>query len=478
LISFGRTKIFTDETVITDDNVVSVLTDAYMWHTKNSGEIETLYNYYKGNQPILYREKEIRPEICNKIVENRANEVISFKTGYLCGEPLQYISRGITDEVTNGIGKLNDMMLLCGKPARDKEIAEWMYIAGQAYRMTLPYKETILRDIIPRLLNRQVPFTEDESPFEVYTLDPRYTFVVYSSALGERPLMGVKYITRKDQRIIYSVYTEDRYYEIEADNIIKIEKNPVGRIPIIEYPLNTARLGAFEIVLPILDAINTVQSNRLDGIEQFIQSLIVLTNAEIEEEKAKLLREAGLITLKSFGENKPDIKIIAEQLDQQQTQTLVDYMYQTVLNIVGMPNRNGGSSTSDTGAATIVRDGWAAAEARAKDDETMFKEAERQFLKIVLSIMRDTVGTPLKLSDIDVKFTRRNYENIQTKAQVLDTMLKNPKIDPMLAFTHCGMFSDPQDAAKTSAEYYEKAKAEQVQIQPLAEPKKAVDAVD
>ena len=65
--------------------------------------------------------------------------------------------------------------------------------------------------------------------------------------------------------------------------------------------------------------------------------------------------EAGLITLKSYGDNKPDLRIIAEQLDQQQTQTLVDYMYQTVLNIVGMPNRNGGFSTSDTGSAVIMR---------------------------------------------------------------------------------------------------------------------------
>src|SRR5574344_878638 len=112
---FGREKIFTDETVITANNVVQVLRDAFAIHTKNESEIDRLYNYYKGNQPILYRVKIIRPEICNKIVENRANEIVAFKTGYLCGEPLQFISRGRTNNVSDDISKLNDMMLISGK---------------------------------------------------------------------------------------------------------------------------------------------------------------------------------------------------------------------------------------------------------------------------------------------------------------------------------------------------------------------------
>jgi SPP1 family phage portal protein len=476
---FGRTKILSDEITITSGNVVKVLSDALNTHRKNRAEIDYLYRYYKGEQPILRRVKEIRPEICNRTVENRANEIISFKTGYLCGEPLQYVSRGSTDDVSDGISRLNDMMLLCGKAAKDKELAEWMYICGTGYRMITPNSPYINSDIVPKLQNRRTDFMEDEAPFDLYTLDPRNAFVVYHSGLGEKPLMGVKYVVRQDEKTVYSVYTPTQYFELVSDNLIsgfrleKTENRMLNAIPIVEYPLNNARQGAFEVVLPLLDAINTVQSNRLDGIEQFIQSLIVLTNAEIEEDKAKLLREAGLITLKSFGENKADLKIIAEQLDQQQTQTLIDYMHQTILDIVGMPNRNGGSSTSDTGAAVFQRDGHSSAESRAKADELMFKESERQVLKIVLAIIRSTVGTVLKLSDVETKFTRRNYENGLSKSQILTSMLANDKIAPALAFSHCGMFSDPEDAAKMSAEHYEKVKAGQV-AQSATDPPKDV----
>ena len=154
-------------------------------------------------------------------------------------------------------------------------------------------------------------------------------------------------------------------------------------------------------------------------------------------------------------------------------------MYQTVLNIVGMPNRNGGTSTSDTGSAVVMRDGHSSAESRFKSDELMVKESERKFLKMILKMLRATVGTPLKLSDIETKFTKtKPYENGLAKSQILTTMLANDKIAPALAFAQCGLFSDPEDAAKMSAEHYEKVKKEGVVGEsarvPLPEVQKAI----
>jgi len=61
----------------------------------------------------------------------------------------------------------------------------------------------------------------------------------------------------------------------------------------------------------------------------------------------------------------------------------------------------------------------------------------------------------LKVCNIEIRFTRRNYENILQKAQVLDLMLKNTKIHPRLAFEHCGLFVDSGLAYTLSAEYAE-----------------------
>lgn len=75
----------------------------------------------------------------------------------------------------------------------------------------------------------------------------------------------------------------------------------------------------------------------------------------------------------------------------------------------------------------------------------------------------------LYLKDIEMKFTRRNYENIQSKSQVLISMLKEPKIHPQLAFQHSGLFSDSESAYTMSMEYYE-AEQQKVAQQQTTDP--------
>lgn len=150
----GRRVIKTSVTEITRDNVLDVLGKALITHDMNRSEIDYLWRYYRGDQPILRRKKEIRPEICNKIVENRANEIVSFKVGYLCGEPIQYVSRSGGEEIVKAIGTLNEFMFAEDKAMQDQEIVEWQMICGTAFRLVLPDKTG----------------EEDEAPFEMYTL--------------------------------------------------------------------------------------------------------------------------------------------------------------------------------------------------------------------------------------------------------------------------------------------------------------------
>jgi SPP1 family phage portal protein len=436
----GRRMIKTDESEVTIDNVVTILRKALPFHWKNRSEINYLWHYYKGRQPILNRVKLVRPEIANKIVENRADEIVSFKSGYLMGEPLQYVTRGNAESIADAINQLNEYVFAEEKPAKDKELADWFHICGTSFRMVLPDEDG----------------EEDDSPFEIYTLDPRNTFVVYHNGLGNKPVLGVKYVIDEKGVITYSCYSKYEYFEIVESKVVKCEPHILGDIPIIEYPLNLARIGAFELVVPLLDAINLTDSNRIDGVEQFIQALLLFHNVDISSDDYKKLREEGAIKFKDIDPQlKAEVAYLTNSLNQGETQTLVDHMYQTVLTICGMPNRNGGSSTSDTGSAVIMRDGWSDAEARAKNSELMFKKSERRFLKLVLNICRTLVGMDLKVHNIEIRFTRRNYENILQKAQVLDLLLKNGKVHPRLAFEHCGLFVDSDLAYALSAEYVE-----------------------
>ena len=448
---FGRTCIKLDLDVINKSNILEALGKVLAVHDKNASEIEYLWKYYCGDQPILNRTKTVRPEINNKPVVNVANEIVEFKVGYQVGEPVLYVSKSNNADAMENIIKLNEFMFSQEKAEQDQEIVEWQMVAGTAYRMVLTNNDQE---------------DEEDSPFKLYTLDPRDTFVAYSTGLGNEPILaGTRY--KKNGKTEWALYTNTDFYIIRDNKVLKSEPHAYWMIPIFEYPANRARLGAFEIVLPLTDMLNNVAANRMDGLEQMIQAFIKFINCEIDEKQFKALKELGAIKVKSVQGQNADVDVVKTEVNQDQTQTLVNDIYQRILTICGMPNRNGGTSTSDTGNAVIFRDGWETAESRAKSFEHIFKKSEKKMLRMVLRILKELSGITLRVADIDMKFTRRNYENIQSKSQVLTTMLANPKIHPKLAFEHCGMFSDPESAYKESDKYYKEV---QEQIEPQNDP--------
>lgn len=442
----GRSVLYTSAEEIGSDNVVAVLETAVDDNTENIADIEYLYDYYKGDQPVLDREKDFNDHILNKVVENRANEIVSFKTGYFLSAPIQYIDAG-ADEVSKDLKILNTWLDLESKEESDLQLAEWFSVCGTAFRLILPKKERL---------------DEGDAPFEFFTLDPRTTFVVYSSKLGHEPMMGVTFVELEEDKVLYYVYTKDTFYEIKDGKIVTSESHALGRVPIIEYPANKARLGDFEIVLSLLDAINDCQSDRADGLEQFIQSILCMENMQIEAEDESTfmqrLKETGGLFIPKDGK----AYYLSQALNQGDAQTFKDDLYEAVLTICGMPNRNGGSSTSDTGSAVLLRDGWSSAEARAKLTETYFKKSERQFLNFLIFYSNTIGGTNIALGQVDIRFPRRNYTNDSAKVNNLVTMLSNDWIHPQQAYEHSDMFPDPDSAFMEAKKWHDEQEQKRV----------------
>lgn len=130
-------------------------------------------------------------------------------------------------------------------------------------------------------------------------------------------------------------------------------------------------------------------------------------------------------------------------------------MYQEVKEICGIPSQgNANTGDSSNNGAIIMKNGWQNAEARAKETEGMWEESETDFLKIVLKICRDSNALDLKISDIEPKFGRRNYEDQLTKVQSF-VQLVGAGCPPIQAFTISGLVVDPESAALVYEKYQE-----------------------
>lgn len=451
----GRRQIFTGESVITDDNVIDVLEKALPVHRINRAEEMYLYDYMRGIQPILWRTKVYNQEINNKIVINLANQIVNFKSSEFAGEPIQYVSRSSKKSIPGKVSQLNSMMLTEGKQSKDFEMAKKMFCGGVGYRLTIHDQLRSGADLVAK--NNSSDYL-DEAPFEIYIPDPWNTFVVRYNDVSKRVVMGVTYTFKNPPGgdVEYTVYTPNVTYTIgEKDGELTVTnqvKHNFGLISLVEYPCNPERMGAFEVVLDLLDAYNLAASNRADAIDQFIQALMVFDGIDVEEGDITKMKALGAVKLppaqSNMGGGGRRLYYLNEQLDQSQTQTFVNDMYKTILQIVGMPSQgDGNNSDSSNNGAIIMKNGWWHAEARMLETQDMWKASEAEFLKIVLKICAETNAlTGLKVSDIEPKFWRQSYEDLLVKTQSFST-LRSAGMPAIQAFTFSHLSKDPESDA-------------------------------
>ena len=449
---YGRLDIYASFDEITKDNVIEELNSALVYHVRNLLQEDFLYWYTRGVQPILGRTKNTREDILNIVQVNTAAEVVDFKNGYLLQKPCAYTAR--KKGVQTKLRKLNEYLYRSGKADADNKVADWFHRVGKG----VLYVE---------------PSDEESTPFRAYALDPRSAFVTKSLKPGNKPVMGVNFVVA-DEKARFDVFTRDLVFHLSgvttgkmisyekshdflatATTIDSIEPNVLGEIPIIEYQYNSVNTSAFELAIPLLDELSNLASNACDGIEQFIQTLAIAVNCEFPEDTTLTdIRKAGMIALRSIGENKADFKVLTEQLDQTQTKVLMDTIRDEIFCICAMPNRSDGRSYDTTGAAQLASLGWYQADCSARNTEDLFKESNRQFDRIILKILKKKGLLELDENDFELNFPHGETANIQSKAQAFQTLMA-AGLHPELAAEKSGISSDPVKDMKMSEKYLE-----------------------
>lgn len=442
---YGRKIAYTDVDEITEDNVVSVVASCIGVHNLNKQAIKYLHDYKNGDQPIRYRNKLIRDDVNNPIVENHAWEIVRFKNGQTNGEPIQCIATVDDDEIGKSVDRFNDYCRVAHKHARDISSGEWTSATGVGYKAVMRKQGAI--------------------PFAITVPSPMNTFIIYSSRT-EEPMLAVQELKDANKEPYLLCFSDTREFQIknsklldlvnDRGELVKSRLHAFGGIPIVEYPNNQDRVSDIELVIDILDAINNMQSNRMDAVEQFVQSWVKFVNCDIDEDTFNKMKMMGALVVKSNNGtgNKADVDVMTQELNQTEAQVAKDDLWNNALTISAIPNKQGNTG-GDTQGAVELRNGWDFSKQAAKLHDPYVVEAEKRLNNIILTVIRQAKGNKecaFGIMDYDVQISHSPTDNMQVKAQVFQ-MLVGAGIHPLVAIKTCGLWTDAEKVFLISKPY-------------------------
>lgn len=432
--NYGRKIAYTDVERITVANVVKVIGDCIGVFYGNKTAIRYLWRYYKGDQPVLYRTKISNEDIINKIVENHAYEIVQFKVGQTYGEPVQFISRSDDKNINKAVDELNDFMADANKQEKDIKAGEWQSATGTSFKA--------------------VQRKDGDVPFRIVAPSPMNTFVIYNRST-EEPILSVQELKDEGGQCYKMAFSDNMSFKIVNSKVVETKLHTFGVIPIVEFPNNHERISDIELVISMLDAINNMQSNRMDGIEQFVQSWIKFVNCEVDEEQfAKMKMNRALVVKSINKDNKSDVDVMTQELNQTQCQVSKDDLWDNALSILAIPTKQSNTG-GDTQGAVQLRNGWDFSKTRAKLKDPIVKSAEKRLATATLNTLR-LADCDLKLSirDFDVQINHSPQDNMYTKAQTLLQLLQCG-INPLVAIKTVGLWGDAEKTFNMSKPYLE-----------------------
>ena len=434
---YGRKTAYVDFTEVTPDNLLKIVNKGVSTLNWNRGIIRYLHNYYKGDQPSLYRTKTIRDDINNPVVENHAFEIVSFKNAQTYGEPVQCVSLRNDEKVNKAVDKLNDYNRNANKYLVDIQCGEWTSCVGTGFKAV-----------------QRVRDSKALVPYRLIAPSPMNTIVVYSSITFE-PLLSIQQLKDEDGNQYYQCFSEYNEYIVRNGKVEAVQIHAFGGIPIVEYPNNADRISDIELVISILDAINEIQSNRVDGVAQFVQSFFKFINCEIDEDTFQKMKTNGAIVVKSNnGQNMASVDLMQQELNQEGTQVAKDDLWDNALDILAIPNREGNTG-GDTAGAVDLRNGWSFSRQRANLKDQYVSASDKRLNTVALNVIRQTKGVeecPISGLDYDIHIVHSPTDNLLAKSEALEILLRSG-IHPLVAVKVSGLWTDAEKVYLQSKPY-------------------------
>lgn len=413
-------------------------------------------DYYNGLQAINEEDSEVDVQtVCN-----HAKDIADTASGYFLGNPITYRLKESSQMTDEKMQTLLDALSYAGSDDDDQENALMLSIAGITYEYV--YVE------------------EGSNNLLIEPLSPVNTFMVVDETIEHKELFAVYYYhkiddteEKKDDRLYIIVcdaenithYTVEGGEDVEPD---EVKPHNLGGIPIVEYKNNKYCIGDFEQQIGLIDAYNTLTSDRIQDKEQFIDSIMVIYGSLLgdteEESKAAQseLEKRKLLELDSDSR----VEYLTRTLDEGGAEVLRNAIKEDIYTFSHVPNLTDANFAGNSSGVAMEYK-LLGLEMLTKTKERWYKRGLRKRLRLFLNYLSMLTETVTE-GDIDVTFSRGLPKNLLELSQIVATL--QGQVTQKTLISLLPFVENAEEEVEALKEERQEAAEEQAELMQLIQP--------
>lgn len=369
-------------------------------HQKTLSRYEKLDKYFFNDESIVEKQRLLKESLNNIVIANYPRYITVMNSGCFMSSEINYnVNEGI--DIGSVLNEYKKQTILKTDKSNVRKSSKY----GKCYELT---------------------YANSNSEPETKNISPKNAFLVKSNDLEEKELFGVYYFETNG---IYTIYTfTDKYINYGTckglglqDYKPETKEHYFGEVPLTEIRNNEESIGDYEAVISLINAYNIITSNDVDNIEQFVDAILLLFGAELDNEQLKLLRETKGLNLPENAK----AEYLTKVLDEVGINSALDRIRKDIHKFSFTPDM-GDENFAGNSSGVALDYKLLPFIISLKDKEAFYKEALKKRFRLYNNFLNIKQNMPIiPVEEIEIKMTLTFPKNDLEIAQMISYLSGN-----------------------------------------------------
>lgn len=346
-------------------------------------KLQKYKDYYDGNQKILSKYYADASKPCSRVVTNYCKNIVDSYNGYLASP--EYISYNSEQDITEimNILKYNDYT------AEDSAFLADALIYGVA---------------------NELMYTDEAAKVRFRLINPLNCFAVFDDTLTGDLLYFIR-MYKADEWEDTNTYNVDLYTDTEIKHykmfgangypeFINSERHYFSQCPANVFYMPDEK-SVFDCIMNLQDSYNETLSSEIDDFSAFCDAYLTLTGADIKDEDIATMKENRVLVL-------PEGALaswLTKNASDTQVENTLKRIHENIYRVAQCPDFSSESFVGGVSSGIAIRYRLTGMETRAAKIAAQMKKALQRRIEIIVGIASLKLGEEM-FRDITITFKR------------------------------------------------------------------------